>query len=135
MEPNEDMDKMSQIAGPAMRLCNEITKDIVAQNVLSEFIEKELPNFFDDGTGGMAGGFLVKMMMKEANEDPKKVLRKFLTFYNAFRDFYMTLEKSAEADANPPTMEEEAESVDEEVEEEIQAEEDDDSATEDKHTE
>lgn len=97
-----DANAMTQMVGPAMRLMNEITKDIKAGNVVSEFVEKELPQFFDGGNNEMAAGFLVKMMMKEANEQPSQVLRKFLKFYNAFRVFYMGLEKSAEADANPP---------------------------------
>ena len=130
MEQSKEAEKVGQMLGPAMRLMEGITKDIVAKNVVSQFVEAEVGGLFEGGDE-MTAGFLVKMQMEEANQDPKFVLKKFLRFYNSFRDFYLSLERSAEADANPPTMEEEVEGVDEEVEEEIQAEEADDSATED----
>lgn len=124
----ESEEKLVNMAGPAMRMMAEMTKDIKAQNVLGEFVEEEFGGLFEGGNE-MAAGFLVKMTVQEANEQPQVVLKKFLRFYNSFRAFYTTLEKSVKADANPPTLEEEVEAVEEEVEEEIQAQEENDAST------
>lgn len=98
---SEEADKMTEMVGPAMRLMDEITKDIKPKNVVAEFVEAEVGGLFEGGND-MAAGFLVKMQVEEANQDPKHVLRKFLRFYNAFRGFYMGLQNAAEADVNPP---------------------------------
>lgn len=117
VENEAEAEGLKEIVGPAMRLMNEVTKDIVPKNVVAEFVEKELPHFFE-GSDEMAAGFLVKMQIEEANQQPKVVLKKFLNFYNAFREFYVGLEKSAEADKNPPVKEEEDGSTTEDTDQE-----------------
>lgn len=99
-----DMDNMKEMVGPAMRLMNELTKDIKSENAMSEFIEHNIGSFFTTESE-MAGGFLIKCMMDDANRNPRTTLEKFLKFYNNFREFYTGLQNGEEADKNPPVRE------------------------------
>jgi len=83
---------LTQMVSPAMKLMEELTKDIKSENKVSLFIENNMGGLFA-GETDMAAGFLIKMMMAEANKDPKAVLEKLMIFYNAFRIFYANIDQ------------------------------------------
>lgn len=83
---NEDMD-ITQMVNPAMRLMEELTKDIKSENKVAQFIENNLSGLFA-GEVDMATRFLIKMSMGEANKNPEAVLKKLLVFYSEFKVFY-----------------------------------------------
>ena len=84
------MNTMGQMVGPAMRLMNELTKDIKSENAMSKFVEDNMGTLLCSESE-MANGFLIKALMEEANKDPRAVLADFLNFYNEFRLFYTGL--------------------------------------------
>ena len=97
----ETMGQMGQIVGPAMRLMNELTKDIKAENIMSEFVDTNIGDLLG-GDNEMASGFLVKAMVDEANKDPKVMLAKCLKFYDEFRMFYTSLMESQRINEDVP---------------------------------
>lgn len=88
---------ITQMVNPAMKLMEELTKDIFPQNKVSKFIEEHVGAIFA-GETDMASGFIVKMMVDESNKTPELALQKFLTFYNAFGEFYADISEPKDAE-------------------------------------